>query len=71
MITANQYGSKPAPLTIGSRMGAVIRITATGGRKNPATSRNTLMMPMSTQRLTSSAAMLSATDCVTNSDDSV
>jgi hypothetical protein len=56
---------------IGSRIGADIKITATGGRKNPATSKNTLMIPISTQRFTSSSAIQPATDCVTNRDDSM
>ena len=62
--TANQIGSNPAVVMIGIRMGAAIRITATGGRKNPAISRKTLIAPISTQRLTSSVPIHSAMDWV-------
>src|SRR5690606_7398700 len=67
--TANQYGSKPAWTTMGYSSGAAMTITATGGRNMPATSRKTLIMPISTQRLTSSAAMACATLWVMNIDD--
>jgi len=36
-ITANQIGSNPTPSIIGSKIGVVIKIIATGGRKKPAT----------------------------------
>ena len=41
-ITANQIGSNPAVVIIGNKIGAAIKITATGGKKKPATIRNTL-----------------------------
>ena len=53
---------------IGNRIGAAIRITATGGRKKPAISRKTLIAPISTQRFTSSVPIHSAMDWVMNSD---
>ena len=43
-ITANQIGSKPTPSIMGSKMGVVIRIIATGGRKNPATNKKILII---------------------------
>lgn len=52
-------------------MGAAIRITATGGKKKPATSRNTLIAPIRTQRLTSSSPIHSAMAWVMNRFDSM
>lgn len=70
-ITANQYGSNPADTTIGSRIGAAIRITATGGRKKPAISRKMLMHSISSQGLTSSVPIHCAMDWVMKRLDSM
>jgi hypothetical protein len=53
MITPNQTGSKSAAMRIGSRIGAVIRMIAAGGRKHPAISKRTLIAAIRTQGLTS------------------
>src|SRR5690554_461194 len=55
---------------MGNNRGAAITMTATGGKNIPATSRNTLMMNISAQRLISSAAIAVANDWVMYSDES-
>ena len=45
---------------IGNRMGLVIRMIAAGGMKNPQTSRNRLIIPISTQRLKCASAIACA-----------
>ena len=52
MMTPNQTGSKPAVVMIGSRIGAVIRMIAAGGMKNPHTSRKMLIRNINTHLLT-------------------
>ena len=68
-ITPNHTGSNCAARRIGIRIGVVIRMMAAGGRKQPATSSSTLMASRISQRLTCSWPMLSATACVTCSED--
>ena len=43
IITPNQIGSKPAAVIIGYKIGAVIRMIATGGKKHPAINKNILI----------------------------
>ncbi len=43
IITPNQIGSKPAAVIIGYNIGAVIRMIATGGKKQPAINKNILI----------------------------
>ena len=52
---------------MGNRMGADIRITATGGRKKPATSRKMLIEAIRVQRFTSRPPIHSAIAWVTKS----
>ena len=59
-MTPNQTGSKPAAVMIGSRIGEVIRMMAAGGMKKPQTSRNRLIIPISTQRLKCASAIACA-----------
>src|SRR5690625_6293491 len=68
--TANQYGSKPALTTMGYNSGADITITATGGKNSPATNKNTLMSPISAQRLISMVAIVAARLWVIYSEES-
>ena len=69
MMTANQIRSKPFASSTGVRMGITIRMIATGGRKQPATSRNTLMAAISTQRLRFRSTSHCAAVWVTYSSD--
>ena len=64
MITPNHTGSKPAAVMIGRRIGLVIRMIAAGGMKNPHTSRNRLIISISTQRFTCMSAIACASICV-------
>jgi hypothetical protein len=68
-MTPNQMGSKPAARITGMRMGVVIRMMAAGGRNMPATSSIRLMAASTTHLFTCISPMLSATDCVTCSED--
>ena len=43
IITPNHMGSNPAAVIIGYNIGAVIRMIATGGKKQPAINKNILM----------------------------
>ena len=54
---------------MGNSIGAVMTITATGGRNMPQTSRKTLMTSIRTQGFRSIPAMAVATVWVMNSDD--
>ena len=54
---------------IGSSVGAVIRMIATGGRKQPATSRNRLIQSITSQRFISSSAIDMASVWVMNRVD--
>ena len=41
-ITANQIGSNPAFSIMGNKIGVVIKMIATGGKKNPATNKKNI-----------------------------
>ena len=59
---ANQYGSNPSVVITGNNIADVITITATGGKKNPATSKNTLTIKKIIHLLLLSSIMLCASD---------
>ena len=63
-MTANQIGSNPAVVMIGNKIGADIRMTATGGRKKPEINKNILTAIINTHGFTSKVPIHSAIDCV-------
>ena len=62
MITPNQMRSKPAALSGGRIIGAVIRIMETGGRKKPSTTTISRIAASSTQRESSNETIHCAVD---------